>query len=47
MNLAARPEEQKARILELNTKVNALIETEVGADDGAMYPGPTEPYNTV
>jgi arylsulfatase len=47
VNLAARPEEQKARILELNTKVNALIETEVGADDGAMYPGPTELYNTV
>jgi arylsulfatase len=47
VNLAARPDEQKARILELNTKVNALIETEVGADDGAMYPGPTELYNTV
>jgi arylsulfatase len=44
VNLAFRPEEQKARILELNAKVNALIDTEVGVDDGAMYPGPTASY---
>ncbi len=44
VNLAARPEAQKARILELNAKVNGLIDAEVGADDGAMYPGPTAPY---
>jgi hypothetical protein len=25
-------------------KVNALIDAEIGADDGAMYPGPTPPY---
>ncbi len=44
VNLAFRPEEQKARILELNAKVNALVDTEVGVDDGAMYPGPTASY---
>jgi arylsulfatase len=44
VNLAFRPEEQKARILELNARANALIDTEIGADDGSMYPGPTAPY---
>jgi arylsulfatase A-like enzyme len=44
VNLAFRPAEQKARILELNAKVNALIDSEIGVDDGAMYPGPTAPY---
>jgi len=44
VNRAARPDEQKARLLELNAKVNALIDSEIGADDGAMYPGPTEAY---
>lgn len=44
VNLAARPDEQQARILELNTKVNALIDAEIGTDDGSMYPGPTAPY---
>jgi arylsulfatase len=43
-NLAFRPDEQKTRILDLNAKVNALLNTEVGVDDGAMYPGPTESY---
>jgi len=47
VNLAARPLEQKERILGLNAKVNELIETEVGADDGAMYPGATALYSTV
>jgi arylsulfatase len=44
VNLAARPEPQRARLLELNAKVNALIDSEIGSDDGSMYPGPTEPY---
>jgi arylsulfatase A-like enzyme len=44
VNLAFHPEEHKARILELNAKVNALIDAEIGADDGSMYPGPTAPY---
>jgi arylsulfatase len=44
VNLAHRPEEHRERILELNAKVNALIDTEIGADDGAMYPGPTSQY---
>ena len=44
VNLAARPNEHKQRILELNAKVNALIEFEIGADDGAMYPGSAEAY---
>jgi arylsulfatase len=44
VNLAAEPSAQRERILELNAKVNALIDAEVGADDGAMYPGPTERY---
>jgi arylsulfatase len=37
-NLAFSPEGQKARILELNAKVNALLESEVGVDDGSIYP---------
>jgi len=44
VNLAFRPQEQKARILELNDKVNALIDAEVGADTGSMYPGPGTSY---
>jgi arylsulfatase len=44
-NLAFRPEEHKERILELNSRVNALIDAEVGADDGAMYPGATSLYS--
>ena len=47
VNLAATPDAHKARILELNAKVNALIDAEVGADDGAMYPGPSAAYNTL
>jgi len=45
VNLAFHPDAQKVRILELNAKVNALIDAEIGVDDGAMYPGPTELYN--
>jgi arylsulfatase len=44
VNLAARPDEHKERILELNAKVNALLDAEVGADVGAMYPGPAGQY---
>jgi arylsulfatase A-like enzyme len=47
VNLAAAPDAHRARILELNAKANALIDAEVGADDGAMYPGPTAAYNTL
>ena len=47
MNLAFKPDEQKTRILELNTKVNALIDSEIGVDNGSMYPGPTERYHTI
>ena len=43
-NLAFHPDEQQTRILELNAKVNALIDAEIGTDDGSMYPGPTSPY---
>jgi arylsulfatase len=44
VNLAFRPEEQKARILELNARVNALMDSEVGPDLGAMYGGPPGRY---
>jgi len=39
VNLAFHPETHKAQILELNTKVNALVDAEIGVDDGSMYPG--------
>jgi arylsulfatase len=44
VNLAAQPAEHRQQILALNAKINALLEREVGADDGAMYPGPTSAY---
>ena len=44
-NLAARPEEHREKLLELNAKTNALIDAEIGVDDGSMYPGPTPPYS--
>jgi arylsulfatase len=44
VNLAHEPDAHRELILELNAKVNALIEREIGADDGACYPGPTEAY---
>jgi arylsulfatase len=46
VNLAAQPEAHRDRILALNAKINALIDTEVGADDGSIYPGPTSAYTT-
>ncbi len=47
LNLAFKPDGEKSRILELNAKVNALIDSEIGVDDGSMYPGPTERYHTI
>ena len=47
MNLAFHPETYQAQILELNAKVNALVDAEIGVDDGSMYPGPTERYHTI
>jgi arylsulfatase A-like enzyme len=44
VNLAYRPEEHRDLILALNAKVNNLIENEIGADDGSIYPGPTAQY---
>ncbi len=44
-NLAFRPEERREQILELNAKVNALIDAEVGVDNGSMYPGPAAQYS--
>jgi arylsulfatase len=45
VNLAFHPEDHKARILELNAKVNALIDAEIGVDNGSMYPGQTPSYS--
>lgn len=39
VNLAFHPETYQAQILELNAKVNALVDAEIGVDDGSMYPG--------
>jgi arylsulfatase A-like enzyme len=47
VNLAYRPEQHRERILALNEKVNALIDREIGVDDGSIYPGPTSMYNTL
>src|SRR6185503_10813560 len=43
-NLAAQPEANRTELLALNAKTNELVESEIGADDGAMYPGPTAAY---
>jgi arylsulfatase len=47
VNLANEPDRHKARILDLNAKVNALIDAEVGPDDGSIYPGATALYNRI
>ena len=47
VNLAFKPEEHKDEILALNAKTNAIIDNEVGKDDGSIYPGPTARYNTL
>jgi arylsulfatase A-like enzyme len=46
-NLAHKPDDHKDLILALNEKTNALIDNEIGKDDGSIYPGPTEQYNTL
>lgn len=38
VNLAADSDVHQALILSLNDKLNALIETEIGVDDGSYYP---------
>jgi hypothetical protein len=38
VNLAADSNAHQALILSLNDKLNALIETEIGVDDGSYYP---------
>lgn len=47
INLAYRPEEHRERILALNSRVNDLVDHEIGVDDGGIYPGPTSLYNTL
>ena len=44
VNLASQPA-QRANILRLNTLINALIDREVGTDNGSEYPGDTAQYN--
>jgi arylsulfatase A-like enzyme len=39
VNLAFHPDTHQAQLLELNAKVNALVDAEIGVDDGSMYPG--------
>ncbi|GAA0386067.1 sulfatase [Brevundimonas terrae] len=47
LNLANRPNEYRAEIERLNAMVNALIEHEIGEDNGSEFPGPVERYNTL
>ena len=44
VNLASQPA-QRANILRLNTLINALIDREVGTDNGSEYPGDAAQYN--
>ncbi len=46
-NLAYEPEHYRTELLRLNTVTNALIDLEIGLDQGAEYPGPVEQYNTL
>ena len=41
----AKDSKQRATVMRLNKMVNALIDREIGTDDGREYPGPTELYN--
>lgn len=41
-NLGAAPEAQRDRITDLNARLLALVDREVGVDDGAYLPGPAE-----
>ncbi len=47
VNLAYEPERHQAELLRLNQMTNALINLEVGVDQGAEYSGPVEQYNTI
>ncbi|HJV03583.1 MAG TPA: sulfatase-like hydrolase/transferase [Burkholderiaceae bacterium] len=44
-NLAAQPEQHKDLLLSLAARTNALVDLEVGADDGSEFPGPRALYN--
>jgi arylsulfatase A-like enzyme len=44
VNLAAQPEAHRDLILSLNERTNALLAAEVGADDGAIFPGGSAQY---
>ena len=46
-NLAWRPDAHKMLIERLNSQTNALVAAEIGADDGAEYPGPASQYRTL
>lgn len=47
VNLAAEPEQHKDLLLDLNVRLNRLIDAEVGADNGAEFPGPKFMYNKI
>lgn len=44
VNLAARPEQHRNLLLDLSSRTNTLIDTEIGADDGSEFPGPRGLY---
>lgn len=44
VNLAATPDQQRELLLQLNARTNALLDAEVGADDGSEFPGPRRLY---
>jgi arylsulfatase A-like enzyme len=44
VNLALNAAENRDLILSLNDRVNALIEREIGDDNGSIYPGPVAQY---
>jgi len=44
VNLAFKPDTHKEKILQLNAKVNALIDSEIGIDDGSIYRGAPHSY---
>lgn len=43
-NLAAEPERHRDLLLDLSRRTNALVDTEIGADDGSEFPGPRHLY---
>jgi arylsulfatase A-like enzyme len=44
VNLAFHPDTHQEKIVELNSKVNALIDSEIGIDDGSIYRGAPHAY---